>query len=94
MSGLVYINKHVQPSADSCLGDLLKAKYGSIDSEYLIRNVAAQHQTGDAHAAVYDYANNLMFVVIASPYVNGTMIPAYNRQWTKLDMTSLFNEKL
>jgi len=90
MNNLIYINKHVQPSADPCLGDLLKVQYGSIDSEYLIRHVVAEHQTGDTHAAVYDYANNFIYVVIAGPYVNGTYTPAYDRQWTKFDMTQLF----
>jgi len=93
MKNLVYINKHVQPSSDPCLGELLKAQYGSIDSEYLIRHVAAEHQTGDSHAAVYDYANNWFYVSIAIPYVNGTYTPAYDRQWTKFDMGVLFAEK-
>jgi len=91
MSGLVYINKHKQPSDDSCLSDLLKAQYGSINPEYLIQ-VAAQHATGDTHAAIYDYTGNTMYVVIATPFVGGTFTPAYERQWTKFDMTKLFNE--
>jgi len=93
MKNLIYINKHAQPSSDPCLGDLLKAQYGSIDPEYLIRHVAAEHQTGDSHAAVYDYANNWMYVSIASPYINGTFTPAYDRQWTKFDMEALFAQK-
>jgi len=94
MPNLIYVNKHVQPSSDPCLGNLLQEQYGAIDSNYLMQHVAAEHETGDAHAAVYDFAQNLMYVVVASPYVNGTYTPAYNRQWTKLDMTALFNEKL
>jgi len=93
MPGLVYIDKHVQPSHDVCLGNILKAKYGSIDAEYLIRHVAAEHQTGDAHAAVYDYANNFLYAVIASPFINGKYTPSYDRQWTRFNMTEMFSEK-
>jgi len=93
LNNVVYINKHVQPSQDPCLGDLLKSQYGSIDAEYFIRHVAPEHQTGDAHAAVYDFAKNLVYAVVASPYLNGTYTPAYDRQWTKFDMAALFAEK-
>jgi len=94
MSNLLYVNKHVQPSNDPCLGQVLQEQYGAIDSNYLMQYVTAKHQTGDAHAAVYDFASNWMYVVIASPYINGSYTPAYDRQWTKFDMTALFNEKL
>jgi len=94
MPNLLYVNKHVQPSNDLCLGQLLQQQYGSIDSLYLIQHVTAEHQTGDTHAAVYDFAQNVIYVVIASPFVNGTYTPAYDRQWTKFDMTQLFAEKL
>jgi len=89
--GVVYLNKHKQPSTDTCLADLLKAQYGSIDADYLIQ-VAAIHQTGDTHAAVYDYDADAVYAVIASPMVSGQFTPAYDRQWTKFDMTKLFNE--
>jgi hypothetical protein len=94
MPNLLYVNKHTQPSSDPCLGELLQQNYGSIDSQYLIQNVAAEHQTGDTHAAVYDFAQNLMYVTVASPFVNGTYTPAYDRQWVKLDMSNLFSQKL
>jgi len=94
MNNLLYVNKHPQPSYDLCLGQLLEQQYGTIDSDYLIRHVTAQHQTGDTHAAVYDFTHNVIYIVIAGPYANGTYTPAYDRQWTKLDMTILFNEQL
>jgi len=93
MANLLYVNKHVQPSNDPCLGDLLQEQYGAIDPLYLIQHVTAVHQTGDTHAAVYDFANNWIYVVVASPFVNGSYVPAYDRQWTKFDMTQLFSEK-
>jgi len=94
MEDLLYVNKHVQPSNDPCLGQLLEQQYGAIDPAYLIQHVTAEHQTGDTHAAVYDFKQNVIYVVIASPWINGSYTPAYDRQWTKFDMTALFNEKL
>jgi len=90
MNGVVYVNKHTQPSEDPCLGKLLQSQYGFINSTSLIQ-VAALHQTGDTHAAIYDYANQLIYVVAASPYVNGNDIPAYDRQWTQISLKSLWS---
>uniref|UniRef100_A0A6B2L4U1 Acid ceramidase N-terminal domain-containing protein n=1 Tax=Arcella intermedia TaxID=1963864 RepID=A0A6B2L4U1_9EUKA len=92
MKNLVYVNKHKQPSKEPCLGEALQEGYGSIDAEYLIRYVAAPHQTGDSHAAVYDFAQDSIYVSIASPYINGSFVPAYDRQYTKFNMTQLFSE--
>jgi len=92
LNGLVYINKHVQPSKEPCLGKLLQKEYGNINAETLIQ-VAAIHQTGDTHAAVYDYGDRFIYFVSATPFINGTDTPAYNGQWTKLSLDSLFSVK-
>src|SRR4051794_17380775 len=34
---LVYINKHTQPSTDTCMAGLLKSPYGQVDASFLIQ---------------------------------------------------------
>jgi hypothetical protein len=50
--------------------------------------------TLDMHIAIFDYAANFVYVSNASPYINGQYIPAYDRQFIRLDMTKLFNQTL
>eukprot|EP01125_Pyxidicula_operculata_P021953 TRINITY_DN878_c0_g1_i1.p1 TRINITY_DN878_c0_g1~~TRINITY_DN878_c0_g1_i1.p1 ORF type:complete len:425 (+),score=84.40 TRINITY_DN878_c0_g1_i1:435-1709(+) len=88
---VVYIDKHTQPSQNPCLSSLIQKYYGALDVQALIQ-VAAVLGTGDAHAAIYDYAENFMYVTTASPYINGSFTPAYTRSWTKIDLTKAFAE--
>jgi len=67
IKNIVYIDKHVQPSSDPCLPDLLKENYGHITAENYAQNITALHQTGDNHWAVYDYANSRLLVAVAGP---------------------------
>jgi len=90
--GIVYVDKHVQPSSNQCVGSVLKEFYGNIDASTYYNYVAPMHQTGDMHIAVYDYLNNLMFVANASPYINNTCTPAYQRPFIRLNMTDLFSQ--
>lgn len=90
LSSVVYVDKHKQPSHSPCLGTLLQDLYRGISAETLFRNVTSQHQTGDTHLAIYDFARMMMYVSNASPWINGTAVPAYNRALVALDMTSLF----
>ena len=87
---VIYVDKHVQPSHDPCLGSLLTQAHGSITPKSLI-DIAATLQTGDTHAAIYDFKNMLMYVANASPFVNNTMTPAYARPFVRLDMKALFS---
>lgn len=92
--GLVYVDKHFQPSNDPCLANVLEQRYGELDAKALIY-AASMHKTGDNHAAIYDFARNLMYVSSAStasllPAV--PVIPAYNRQFLKLDLNALWSE--
>lgn len=90
--GLVYIDKHFQPSSDPCLGSILMANYGNLDTDHLIL-AASMHQTGDNHAAVYDFARNFMYVASASSAQKPPVIPAYNRPFLKLDLNKLWAEE-
>jgi len=56
MKDLVYVDKHPQPSHDLTeLPDLLTAHYGAID-QVTTAAIAAGHETGDLHIAMYDYS--------------------------------------
>jgi len=90
--GIVYVDKHVQPSSDPCPGSVLSSNYGKIDSMTFINQLVPMHQTGDMHIVVYDFANATMYVANASPSVNGKVTPAYYRPFSQLDMTKLFSE--
>ena len=45
---LLFINKHVQPSTEPCMNDAIKAAYGSLTAEALVRYVAAVEETGNS----------------------------------------------
>ena len=96
MSDVVYIDKHKQPSTDPCLGSLLSEYYTELDCVKILQYVAPVHQTGDMHVALYDFAQNYMYVSNASPVpANGNateVIPAYNRPYIRLEMATLFGE--
>lgn len=89
--GLVYIDRHFQPSSDPCLGSALLANYGNLDSEHLILT-ASLHRTGNNHAAIYDFAKNYMYVASASSAQTPPVIPAYDRQFLRMDLNKLWAE--
>ena len=90
---VIYVNKHKQPSNDPCLAELLNSTT-NIDSQYLWKYAAAVSQTGDMHAAVYDYQNRFMYVANAGIYNKTSKYaqPAYERPFIALNMTQLFDE--
>jgi len=90
--GLVYLDKHVQPSHNQCLGSLLQKYYGQITPENTIQYITSLHQTGDMHIAIYDFANKYMYVSNASPVEH--FVKAYDRKFVRFNMGKLFNEKL
>lgn len=95
LTDVVYVDKHTQPSSDPCLGSLLQKYYGNIGPQALI-DVTALLQTGDMHAAIYDYKNDYVYVSVATQTVAfpppdpSTVFPSYNRQFIQLDMEALF----
>jgi hypothetical protein len=60
--GLVFIDKHTQPSSDPCLNTLLHKYYGNIDPLVTLQYITAVFQTGNMHIAIYDFQNSLMYV--------------------------------
>jgi len=92
--GLVYVDKHEQPSSNPCLGELMTKYYGSLDAVTLLRYVTAVHQTGDMNIGIYDFANHFMYVSNAAPYDPKGFALAYDRPFIRLNMAKLFNEQL
>jgi len=101
LEGAVYIDKHVQPSYDPCLGSKMVEYYGQLNGETIIRNIVGPFQTGDLHAAVYEFAPNTMYVSVAGvpinqnglPVLNGTVASAYERPWFQFNMNTLFSQQ-
>lgn len=102
LEGVVYVDKHRQPSNDPCLGSLVQQYYGSLNANNVIRNIVGPFQTGDLHAAFYSFGDNQMYVSITgvpilangTAILNGTLWPAYDRPWFQFNMNNLFAQGL
>ena len=89
--GMVFVDKHPQPSSHPCLPALMREAYGKLTPATVYQDILPRHESGDMHAAVYDYKNGLMFVSNAAPYNPKTGAkPAYDRQFIRLDMNAAF----
>ena len=88
LPGVFYLDKHVQPSDDPCLGSTLSAGYGNLTATYLYQTSAALLETGDTLLAVYDFSAQEVYLAY-SDYLSGT--PAYVRPMVLFNMTELFN---
>lgn len=93
--GIVYWDKYEQPTSSFCFSDLFTSQYGHIDATFLATTLAPMAETGDLHAAIFDYNSNVAFFANArkSNCTSGSLY-SYNRQFTRLDMRALFEEKL
>jgi len=93
---VVYVDKHTQPSGDDCLGSVIGKDYGNINAINIFQKYTALSQTGDMQIAVYDFNNMYVYLSNAGIYDAKTknVEKAYDRPFTRLDMKTLFNEKL
>jgi len=89
MDGIMYWDKKIQPSDNYCLGDILKQNLGKIDAEFLVKQAAPIHETGDTQLIAYDFANQLVYIAYSDPTL---AVKAYYRPLIKLDMKSLLNK--
>ena len=88
---IVYWDKHSQPSPSDCFPTLFKQYYGNISAERLALDVAPVAKTGDLHAAIFDYPNQIAFFSNArKTFATDGPLKAYDRQFTRLDMRKLF----
>ena len=79
------------PGYSRPLAAQIAAHYGALTPEVIITHIAAQVQTGDVHAAVYDLTEQQLFVSFMAKTTDaGQPEMAYDRPWAKLDLASLF----
>jgi len=88
LDGIVYWDRYVQPSNNSCVGENLKESYGNITAEFLFRTIGGLSPTGNTLSTVFDFKRQSVYISFAD-YETGN--PAYNRSMTFLNMTQLFN---
>lgn len=86
---LVFINKHVQPSSEPCMNDLLHSIYSSVTGLATLQYVTALEQTGDMHIMVIDFGADKVYVANASP--DGTEL-AYDATFVEFTMSALWAE--
>lgn len=89
--GVVYVDKHQQPSHDPCLASALQQAYGQLDVPHLI-NVTSALATGNTHTAIYDFARSEMYVASASSARHPPVVLASFRSFTKFDLKALWTE--
>jgi hypothetical protein len=95
IADIVYVDKHVQPSSDTCLPSLLETFHGKIDAEVMFRNITARFQTGDMHVMVVHHGSPLtVYISNAAPVVNGKSTPAYDLPFVRLNMDIEFARQL
>lgn len=108
LESIAYVDKHPQPSHDGPNGTLptaLQSFYGQISLD-TTKQIVQYHQTGDLHAAAYDFTAKEMTVTIGKINAEGNYYPepvdgaepedkcawcAYNRPWLKFDLTELWS---
>jgi hypothetical protein len=74
------------PSYQYKLYQQITAQYGQITPESTIQNISAVVKTGNLHTAVYDLSDNILYVANAHGSNEHGLIPAYQRQFIKLDV--------
>jgi len=79
------------PGYSEVLGKQLSSFHGKLTPENTISDVVAITQTGDLHIAIYDLTDNFMFVSNAKKNESPGPKMAYDRQFVKFNMTSLFS---
>lgn len=108
LDSVAYVDKHPQPSNDGANGTLptaLTSFYGQINMD-TTKQIIQYHQTGDLHAAAYDFHSKKMQLTIGKINENGEYHPdadtnpadscawcAYNRPWLSFDMVDLWTGK-
>jgi len=89
--GVLFVNKHVQPSKDSCMNDLITQYYGSLTALDVFQSITALQQTGDMHIAVADFDNKMYYVANAKPMPDNQ--PAYGNGFISFNMTALWQQQ-
>lgn len=90
MDGVMFWDKHPQPSKDACLGAIIKENYGKIDAEFIHKEAAPLHQTGDTQIVIYDFKRDTAYLSYSDPVRH---VKAFHRPILKLDMKKLLDIK-
>lgn len=77
-SGVVFVDKYVQPSQDQCMNSLVQKYYSALDV-YAMTKMTALQQTGALHTALYDFEENAVLFSWATENATGGFYPAYER---------------
>lgn len=82
----------VCPAYNYVLSKQIQAHYGKITPEVAIRDITSIEKSGNNHAAFYDLTAQKLYVAFAGPRGSAGSAAAYDRQYTKFDVRSLFSE--
>ena len=83
----------VCPNDNKMLSHQLQKFHGKLTPENTISDVVSYVGTGDLHIAIYDNKASMMYVATARKDGAGGPLNAYQRQFTRLNMTRLFEEE-
>ncbi|ETO13965.1 hypothetical protein RFI_23402 [Reticulomyxa filosa] len=83
----------MDPGYSGALSQQLELYYGNITYNTAIKDIIAHVQSGDLHIALYDYANDQVFISIHSKSDQNTAFQnAYQRPYIRFDLNDLFAE--
>ncbi len=87
--GIAYFDKHVQPSGDKTVGELLTSPQylGNWTLDSLWRTIGVTHETGDTKLVVFSLEDQEVYISYSE--FNGTK-KAFERRPIYLDMKKLF----
>ena len=87
---LVFINKHVQPSGEPCMNDLMHVAYGALSARAAAQFVAALEQTGDMHIMAVDFTGDGELLV-SNASVDGA-VGAFDSTFVSFNISALWAE--
>eukprot|EP00605_Chrysophyceae_sp_TOSAG23-4_P002433 GSChrysophyteH1.ASY1.ANO1.2692.1 assembled CDS len=98
---VAYVDKHPQPSNPNGTLPIALQDFSGNISPFTTKQIIQFHETGDLHAAAYDFGNKQMHLTIGRTNKEGNYCPddcpdktvwmAYNRPWTQFDLEDLWN---
>ena len=88
--GILYWTKGTQSQDSTCMDGQIEKYYGEITNSKSDNGVYCRGQ-GDLHVAIYDYKNFNIYLAGAAPIQpDGSLIPAYERAYVRIDMKEMF----
>lgn len=93
LPGIMYWDKHEQPTGSWCLSDLLTKYYGAITADILAFAIAPVSMTGNMQSVAFDYEAQVAWVANARRTWDTTgSLGAFARTYTRVDLNALWNE--